>query len=857
MTKRKKRTHKLDAGQVKQIASGRWIDILADVGGIPREVLDGRHHPCPQCGGRDRFRFIDDSVGAVMCNQCLDKNNGDGFSALQWSLGIDFQETLAKVADFLGIKSTNGSSNIKPPPDEHLVWQNWNEGYTNLAKLWCLKKKPITIESIQAAGGRMARYRNQFTVIAIPVWGPKLAESKPVGWVVVNVNPEQGLPKKTASGDIEWVRKPKLTYGSEPGIVGDMDRLSQAAVAWKLEGITDVLAALSLADLPPDVVIVTNSNGAQQRPTKWMVDAIATTAAGPRPVNVLHDADVPGQRGATGWDDDRGRHREGWTEACARATETRNIELPYPVAETHGQDVRDWIAEGHGYGDLRALADAASITHATAVQVNEAPDDPYRLARLNLDRYAKRTGGRTIKFWNGSWWTWKNCRYVATHDEEIRAKITGPIKEEMDQLNLADLESFEERKKTGQLDNGEQPPFVKKVTPQLVSQVVGATKQLTIISGEVELNSWLPTKERKSYVSMANGLLDIEAVMANASSDYLIPHTPDWFSCSHHPYPFDPTARCPIWRDFLDYNLEGDHEMIDFLQEWTGYLLLPDTGEQRFLILEGEGGNGKSVFGAGVEAIIGEKNCSHVPLEQFGDRFSKTATLGKLVNSCGDVGELDAVAEGAIKAFTSGNRMSFDRKGLAPLDALPTARLMIACNALPRMKDRSEGIWRRVLVSPWRRKVPKEKRIKNMDKAEWWAATGELPGMFNWAIQGLARLRTQDEFTEVSSMNAALATYRLESNPAKLFLAEFTTEAPKVFLKCEHLFREYQRWAASEGYRPLSHTQFGKEVVRAYRGCQPVRRGKRGHQKKFYSGVDYQDGAISGEDLCNAYPETF
>jgi putative DNA primase/helicase len=62
-------------------------------------------------------------------------------------------------------------------------------------------------------------------------------------------------------------------------------------------------------------------------------------------------------------------------------------------------------------------------------------------------------------------------------------------------------------------------------------------------------------------------------------------------------------------------------------------MLLPDTGQQSFLVLEGEGANGKSVYMAGLEAMLGEDNCSHVPLELFGDRFSRTQTLGKLANT--------------------------------------------------------------------------------------------------------------------------------------------------------------------------------------------------------------------------------
>ncbi len=858
MAKRKRKT-KTDVDQVKQAASGRWSDILADVAGLPRDALDGRHGPCPKCDGTDRFRALDDfaETGAVYCNQCFSTANGDGISATQWALGIDFKAALAKVAEYLGVEG-DGVPKPKADPSEHLTWRPWNDA---LVALWCLKKPPITPAALKAAGARMARYRKNYTVLALPIWGKgkpsreiESPSASPVGWVLMNIS-GGFLMRRTATGEYEKVHKPKVAYGSEPGILGDVERLQNAVTAWKVEGVTDMLAMLSCPDLPPDHAVATNNFGAKQRPTKWMCDLIAGQA---KTVLVLHDLDLPGQDGALGWDDNRGRRREGWCEGLARSVqEVRNVVLPGPITEDHGQDLRDYLQAGGSFEQLRELAGQAEAVEVAARAVNRDVDDPFRMAALNLERYAAKTGGRTLKFWNGGWWQWKGCYYRPVGDEEVRSKIWMAVNEEFERLNQVESDEFEIRKEAGQLNEGEKPPFVRKITPTYIGAVVGNTKAQTCISGQAELNTWLPTKEERSYISLANGILDVEKVMANAEDGYLLPHTPDWFSPSHFAYKFDPAAKCPIWLDFLDFNLAGQTDMIAFLQEWVGYLLLPDTGEQRFLILTGEGGNGKSVFCAGLEAIVGVPNCSYVPLETFGDRFSKTQTLGKLINICGDVGEIDAVAEGAIKAFTAGNRMMFDRKGQPATEAKPTARLIIACNTLPRIRDRSEGIWRRVLISPWDVRVPKEKRIKNMDKAEWWTQTGEVPGMFIWALQGLARLRKQGDFTQVEAMTEAVEEYKLDLNPAKQWILSHTVRVGGTLLWCDHVYRQYRKWAEAGNYRPLAISTFSKEVRRAYPGMEAVRRGGRGHQKKYYAGLDYLEDAIPMEEMVGAYPNNF
>ncbi len=93
---------RLDTNAVKQRAAGRWQEILTALGGIDAGIFDGKNHPCPRCGGFDRFRFIDGDAGALFCNQCFSKGNGDGIAALQWLRGWDFQTALAEVARYPG-----------------------------------------------------------------------------------------------------------------------------------------------------------------------------------------------------------------------------------------------------------------------------------------------------------------------------------------------------------------------------------------------------------------------------------------------------------------------------------------------------------------------------------------------------------------------------------------------------------------------------------------------------------------------------------------------------------------------------------------------------------------------------------
>jgi putative DNA primase/helicase len=67
--------------------SGRWPGVLNALG-MPSHYLTGKHTPCPICGGKDRFRFLDTGGrGTFICNQCGD---GNGFTLVMWWKGVTF-----------------------------------------------------------------------------------------------------------------------------------------------------------------------------------------------------------------------------------------------------------------------------------------------------------------------------------------------------------------------------------------------------------------------------------------------------------------------------------------------------------------------------------------------------------------------------------------------------------------------------------------------------------------------------------------------------------------------------------------------------------------------------------------------
>ena len=86
---------------VREIAKNKWDGILVALG-FPTTITNGRHQPCPNCGGTDRFRFDNkDGNGTFYCSHC---GPGNGVDLVMRVKDWDFKkaaEEIEKAAGFV------------------------------------------------------------------------------------------------------------------------------------------------------------------------------------------------------------------------------------------------------------------------------------------------------------------------------------------------------------------------------------------------------------------------------------------------------------------------------------------------------------------------------------------------------------------------------------------------------------------------------------------------------------------------------------------------------------------------------------------------------------------------------------
>src|SRR5208283_6040548 len=86
-----------------------------------------------------------------------------------------------------------------------------------------------------------------------------------------------------------------------------------------------------------------------------------------------------------------------------------------------------------------------------------------------------------------------------------------------------------------------------------------------------------------------------------------------------------------------------------------GYCLTTDCSQQKAFMLYGVGSNGKSVFLALLESLVGGDNLSSESLQRLEfDKYITAKLYGKLVNICGDIPDIKMNKSEIFKKLTSG-----------------------------------------------------------------------------------------------------------------------------------------------------------------------------------------------------------
>ncbi len=342
--------------------------------------------------------------------------------------------------------------------------------------------------------------------------------------------------------------------------------------------------------------------------------------------------------------------------------------------------------------------------------------------------------------------------------------------------------------------------------------------------------------EEKPSIPLTNGILKInqsknpKGLLSEVSFE-LVKHQPQYGNKHVLNVAYDPAAKAPTFDRFLK-SLNLDQNDVALLQEFTGYMLVPAEvlNYHKCLILWGAGANGKSTFTNMLIEMLGRSNCATLRVDEM-NGFKLSTMKGKIANIGTEISSSGKFIETHnFKAAISGEPITIDEKYKSPRTYKLRAKHLFSVNDIPNIADFSNGFIRRLLIIKFERIFNTSEQDPHLGhKLE-----KELPGILNWALEGLRRLLLNDGIFSEENSWALIREHYVDTDPIMLF-AEEKLEIGKHTLddfifNCD-LYSAYTTWCVSSGIRPKSKAHFGRDfqekvpqLNRKYNGLiQPCR----------------------------------
>ena len=306
------------------------------------------------------------------------------------------------------------------------------------------------------------------------------------------------------------------------------------------------------------------------------------------------------------------------------------------------------------------------------------------------------------------------------------------------------------------------------------------------------------------------------------------------------PVPYNCEADAPVWCAFLERVLDGDDDLIRFVQRAVGYSLTGLTTEQVILILWGVGANGKSTLISTILAALGDY-AQQAPAETFLARRetipNDVARLrGARMVAAAELGEGRRLNEALVKSMTGGDKITARFMRGEWFEFAPQFTPWLATNHKPEITGTDLGIWRRVRLVPFTVTIPEKDRDPHLAAK----LLEELPGILRWAVDGCLDWLEHGLETP-PAVAAATADYREEMDVVGAFLAECCILEPDARAKASDLHMRFEYWTRANGHDPITQRTFGTRL--AERGFTKQRLNTGYH----WNGIAVSSPSVNGE----------
>lgn len=347
--------------------------------------------------------------------------------------------------------------------------------------------------------------------------------------------------------------------------------------------------------------------------------------------------------------------------------------------------------------------------------------------------------------------------------------------------------------------------MINEISTLKDSQRIEVLKYLKIKTTECEA-----ADER--YIAFKNGIYDIYA-------DELLDFSPNMYVTIQIPWNYNPEAYDKTTDTVLGNISCHDDEIRALLEECVGYCFYKtnELGSSFFLI--GDKSNGKSTFLKMIKYMLGKNNYSALDLSELSDRFNTATMYNKLANIGDDIGDeyLYGSKVAIFKKLVTGDTIKAEEKNQPVFMFDPFVKMFFAANEMPRIKDKTGAVLRRIVIVPFNAVFSKDDPTFKHNIIKDLITENAMEYLINIAIKGLHRILDRQNFTKPKCVTEKLEEYERNNDTVIQFVEEVGLDEIKG-QSCDDVFVRYQTFCAKNGYQyPGAKNTFSASLKKKYK----------------------------------------
>ncbi len=393
----------------------------------------------------------------------------------------------------------------------------------------------------------------------------------------------------------------------------------------------------------------------------------------------------------------------------------------------------------------------------------------------------KKKTGQLIKRWARQFWVYRGGVWAPMEDEWVKARLLKTLywlREERPEDHLA---------LTAAVGDAKSSSLLSALWTPLCVTLAGRTRD----NDPLHMNRLI----KPSVVNCLNG----ERWIDNQGGYEFKEHDPQHYLTHQIQVAYDPKAVCPHYDAFMQLMFEDkDAEMdayIDYLNQIFGYVIQLDRSLKTWVLLHGEGYNGKSALGAIVAEMLGNAAVEK-RLSDYSDGANvhvEAGLVGKLLLIDDDFSMGSVLPDGQLKRLSEAKRITANPKGANEFNFVSRAVPMILSNHWPPSRDTSLAIRERAQVVDFTHYIAPYERD---EAARCMILQDELPGILNHWLAAYGSVKVNNGFTIPAGCLKARDHWVKLSNSAAQFIEEVLVKNKDGggFVAAKELWSGYRSW---------------------------------------------------------------